>query len=86
MNTLKKLTRSSQDPKKLSMTIKGILTSLVLVLSITGVVPTDAIQEVGPLADSLVLAVEALLAAFGAVWTVWGAIRRIRNTYFLKKG
>lgn len=73
---------SSANPEKLSMTIKGLLTGLVVVLSAVGVIPADAIADVSPIADGIVTTVQTVLAALAALWTLWGALRKVGNKWF----
>lgn len=86
MNILEKypFLQSSVDPAKLSMTIKGILTAVVVSLSFVGVIPADAIKDVAPLADTLVTGIQGTLAGVAAVLTVWGALRKAYLKWFVK--
>lgn len=74
--------QSSADPAKLSMTIKGILTAIVVSLSFVGVIPVDAIKDVAPLADTIVTGIQGALAGIAAVLTVWGALRKAYIKWF----
>lgn len=84
MNIIEKypFLQSSADPERLSMTIKGILTAVVVSLSFVGVIPVDAIKDVAPLADTVVTGVQGILAGVAAVLTMYGALRKAYYKWF----
>jgi len=77
--------RSSENPAQLSMTIKGILTGLVVVASMVGIIPADAMKDVSQVTELLVTGIQAILGALATIWTVYGGLRKIYNLYFKNK-
>lgn len=76
MSTLYKLTRSSTDPKQLSMTVQGILVGLVpLIITLTGL--TKA--QLNEIIDAVVNVVYLGTSLVAAAYTVWGLIRKAFN-------
>lgn len=70
---------SSQDPTKLSMTLKSFLVGLVAVVSIVAgfghfSLPAD---QTGPIIDALIAAVQSILATVSAITFVYGLIRKL---------
>jgi len=83
--TLHPLLRSSADPEKLSLTIKGILTGLVTLLTVVGVIPAEAVAEISPLTDIIVQAVQTIAGAISVCMILFGALRKIYMQYFADK-
>lgn len=77
------LVKSSQNPQKLSLTIKGVIAgSAVYIVAILGMfgangVTAEGVQTVGQTFGSLV---EAILMTVSALTTAYGLSRKIWNT------
>jgi len=78
MDLLKKIFQSSQDPQQLSLTVKGILASLVpvagMLLKLSGhMVDNNDLNQVVDVAGNVVIAFGTLFSACGMLW---GLIRK----------
>ena len=76
---LNQILASSQDPQKLSMTVTGVLSSLIpiagaLITMAGHQVDTAALQD---LVTAIGTAITTIGAAVSAVLTVWGLIRKL---------
>lgn len=70
------LVLSSSNPTKISLTIKGFLTSVVAMAVIFGYNPSD----LSPIAENITKLVESLLTVVGIVSFLVGAIRKVKKT------
>lgn len=70
--------RSSADPKKVSLSVKGILLGIIPVLSITGLDTSSLPQGV----DFVIGALEQTLIIISASITFVGFVRKLKNTFF----
>lgn len=76
MSTFYKLTRSSTDPKQLSMTVQGVLVGLVpLIITITGLTEAQLNEIIEAVVDIVYLTTSLVAAAY----TVVGLIRKAVN-------
>lgn len=73
---MNKLITSSSDPKKLSLTIKGILVAIVPIVAVLLGLPEADLQ---PLINGIVDVVYAGSALISAVMVVYGAGRKVYN-------
>lgn len=72
MTTIYNLTRSSSDPQKLSLTIKGLL---IAILPILLMVASSAGVEI-PYAEAMKV-IDSFVRVVAAVMVLWGATRKI---------
>jgi hypothetical protein len=68
---------SSKDPEKVSLTIKGILTGAIPVITIVLGLAHIQVGDLTPFVDGIINVVQTALAAIAAVMTVWGLFRKI---------
>lgn len=76
------LLQSSQDPAKLSLTVRGILVTLVPVILITAqYFGLGMLQENDVIAiiEGITTIIAAALTLVGLVMTTWGMIRKLFN-------
>lgn len=64
--------QSSQNPEEVSATVKGVLISLIPLLSML-------LQQFGVTAEWLNALVNALFGVVGSVIMVWGVIRKFKK-------
>jgi hypothetical protein len=77
---MNKFLASSADPTKLSLTIKGVLLSLLpIILVVTGMTE----ETVQPIIDGIVQIVFLVTSLISAVQIIYGLIRKI---YFTQAG
>lgn len=75
-NAFEWLTRSSADPQRTSLAVRGFLTGIApIIMIVFGI--TDA--EFGTLADAGVNAAFTVLSAIAAVQLIWGLVRKVIN-------
>ena len=77
------LLKSSADPKKLSLTLKGIIPFLVILIGWFGIGQDIVEPLLSQTADAIVNVIVALLTALTAFQTLYGFVRKIWLT--LKK-
>lgn len=76
------LLRSSADPKKLALTVKGILVGVVTLASFTGFIPADAVSQASPVINAIVNAVQGVGVALASMWTAYGLGRKLYRKWF----
>jgi len=85
MFTLEKVSQtvlmSSQDPEKLSLTIKGLLVQLVpviiLVLQAFGIASVEA--DIVAIIESVAVMVAIVFSFIGLLMSTWGMVRKMFN-------
>ena len=75
---MNRLMGSSVDPQKLSLTIKGILGTVVILLGFLGY---QNIFDVDELTGAIISVVEAVLVVISTGTALYGLIRKIINKF-----
>ena len=75
---MNRLMGSSVDPQKLSLTIKGILGTVVILLGFLGY---QNIFDVDELTGAIISVVEAVLVVISSGTALYGLIRKIINKF-----
>ncbi len=68
---------SSKDPEKLSLTVKGVLGTGVVLAGYLGV----SSAELGPLVEGMTKFTSEIVGTVTAAMAVWGAVRKLYTTY-----
>ncbi len=72
-----KILQSSQNPEKISLTVKGILLSLVsFIVLLTGATVGEA-NTLGEFAESIANAVGTIVFLIGQIQIIWGLFRKL---------
>ena len=83
METVKRIwfwiVRSSENPKKLSLTLKGLAGTLLAVVALFNI---TLVPQLGYMVDFLITGTVLMFGAIGALTTAYGAFRKISNTWF----
>jgi len=76
------LVRSSADPARLSLTIKGILVGVVpVIMAVAGLANIDiGSDKVSAIIDGIASLVQVVLALVAMVMTAYGIVRKLYNT------
>jgi hypothetical protein len=82
MKYIKWLVYSSKDPQKISLTIKGLLTAILTLVSVwAGIanidIPNESLKKI---IDAIVLSVQAVLFIVSMVATAYGAHRKVTTS------
>ena len=72
-----KILQSSKNPEKLSLTLKGLIPLIAILVAIFGFDITQL--EINDLIDGLIKAVVAVGSAVSAIAAFYGAIRKIKK-------
>ena len=77
MNILNKIVKSSQNPEKISLTLKGIAGLVIMIAGLfqVGITPDD--WETA--SQAIVGAITAIGIAISSIATMWGLIRKFLN-------
>jgi hypothetical protein len=79
---LEAILRSSKDPSKVALTIKGAVVFIPLVLFVTGPLGLDTVTELAltSLVDSIADTVVVGLSFISGLVTIWGIVRKFIPT------